>query len=296
MPLPMVSFVVLAYNRREQTLRAIQRCLAQTYSTKEIITVDNGSSDRTSDAISARFPNVKLLTLPENVGPAAGRNRGWREAKGDYIVFLNDDCWLAEDDAAASLVAQFEADEKAGAVVMRVYDPLAEDKEFDVSGAQRPDAAVETARIATAAFAARRKALEETGGFFELFFRMHLGSDLALRMMNAGWRIFLRGDIAVYHPSADPHQARDLRREVYFNVRNALWLSLRTLRISQWIMMLPPKLWRAFTLSFRHRALGYFFSGLGDGLRRTRVCLSERQPLKREVLRRAQRLGVDLWT
>ena len=292
---PLISFVVLTRNRREQVLRAIQRSLAQTYSDKEIIAVVNGSTDGTAEAIRSQFPTVKLVVLAENIGAAAGRNRGWTESKGEYVIFLDDDCVLAEDNVAQSVEMQFNADPACGAIAFRIYDPLTNDQTYDLSGGKGHEAVWETVRFCSGAFAARRKALEETHGFCERFFMVNEDTDLALRIMNAGWRIFLRGDIDVYHPSAIRHGTRDLRRAVYFNVRNSLWLAIRTLRVRQWFTLLLPKLWHSFMLAYRSWGIRVFVTGLSDGLRGIGQCFAERRPLSREVLQRARRLRVKLW-
>ena len=62
----------------------------------EIVFVDDGSSDETA-AIVSRYPAVRLLKLGVNRGPAAARNAGLREARGDIILFTDADCAPAAD-------------------------------------------------------------------------------------------------------------------------------------------------------------------------------------------------------
>jgi glycosyltransferase involved in cell wall biosynthesis len=85
---PLVSVIIPCYNGEAYLAEAIESALAQTYPRVEIIVVDDGSTDN-SPAIAQRFP-VRYLHQ-ENRGLTPTRNRGIRESKGDYIVFLDAD-------------------------------------------------------------------------------------------------------------------------------------------------------------------------------------------------------------
>ena len=57
----------------------------------EIILVDNNSQDNSVDLIESKFPRIKLIKLPKNIGFGAGNNVGAREAKGNFLFLLNTD-------------------------------------------------------------------------------------------------------------------------------------------------------------------------------------------------------------
>src|SRR6478736_4973522 len=57
----------------------------------EVIVVDNGSSDGSAEFVRERFPEVRLLALPENLGFGGGSNAGFRAAVNDIVVLLNSD-------------------------------------------------------------------------------------------------------------------------------------------------------------------------------------------------------------
>ena len=92
---PKISIVVLTFNNLEISRLCISSILAKTaYPDYELIIVDNCSSDGTREylmELSEREPIVKVILNQENLGFAAGNNVGMREAKGDYIVLLNND-------------------------------------------------------------------------------------------------------------------------------------------------------------------------------------------------------------
>lgn len=96
---PLVSVVVTTHDRPELlgvTLATIQ---AQTYPNVEIIVVNDAGSD-VSDVV-ARFPRARLIEQPENRGPAAGRNRGLAEARGEFALLFDDDDEMFPDHVAA---------------------------------------------------------------------------------------------------------------------------------------------------------------------------------------------------
>ena len=88
------SVVIPVYNRRELIERAIGSVLLQTVAPREIIVVDDGSEDGTSDFVRSQFPRVKVLTQQRS-GVSAARNFGVVESQGEWIAFLDsDDEWL----------------------------------------------------------------------------------------------------------------------------------------------------------------------------------------------------------
>jgi len=94
-----VSIVILNWNGGEQDcVEAIDSALNQDYLNKEIIFVDNGSSDGSYEAVQARFNNVQFVQTGSNKGCPEGRNIGAKHACGDIIAFLeNDGVWSSND-------------------------------------------------------------------------------------------------------------------------------------------------------------------------------------------------------
>ncbi|MCO5936063.1 glycosyltransferase [Mucilaginibacter sp. RB4R14] len=102
---PLVSIIIPAYNSAKYLADAIQSALNQTWANKEIIVVDDGSTDN-SLAIAKAFEseNVKIFSQPNN-GAGAARNKGLQEAKGNYIQYLDGDDLLSPDKIAVQLAA-----------------------------------------------------------------------------------------------------------------------------------------------------------------------------------------------
>jgi len=94
-----VSFVIPAYNVEKHIARTLQSVLSQTDMDLEIIVVNDGSTDRTEKVAheilsKSGFSNYKIITK-ENGGPGSARNRGLKEAQGQYVIFLDGDDYIA---------------------------------------------------------------------------------------------------------------------------------------------------------------------------------------------------------
>ena len=102
--LPLISVIVPVYNGARFLADAVANVLAQDYPSLEIIVVDDGSTDDIAGAVS-RLPVDVRFFRQENAGPAAARNRGLRDASGQFIAFLDvDDLWPAGNLAMLSRV------------------------------------------------------------------------------------------------------------------------------------------------------------------------------------------------
>src|ERR1039457_1669638 len=94
---PLVSIVIPAYNAERTVAEAIQSAIAQTWPRKEIIVVDDGSTDRTAE-VARRFASKGItIVSTENRGLSAGLNRAYEHSQGDYIQYLDADDLLAPD-------------------------------------------------------------------------------------------------------------------------------------------------------------------------------------------------------
>jgi len=89
-----ISVVIPTYNRRQTIGRSIDSILNQTLFPSEIIVVDDGSTDGTSDYIQSNFPSIRLLQQ-SNKGVSSARNMGIRSSNSDWVALLDsDDEWF----------------------------------------------------------------------------------------------------------------------------------------------------------------------------------------------------------
>jgi len=93
---PLVSVVIPAYNAAHFIRTAVDSVLAQTWPHREVLVIDDGSTDDTTRALQAYGEAIRIISKP-NGGLSSARNRGIQEARGKYVAFLDaDDHWLPE--------------------------------------------------------------------------------------------------------------------------------------------------------------------------------------------------------
>jgi len=168
-----VSVVIPTYKRSELLSRCLYAAINQsmTCSRYEIIVVTDGPDKETVETvnmISKQFsfcPSVQCISLGDKRGPAAARNAGWKIAKGELIIFTDDDCiplfyWIEN---FVKAYRQFNKTEIAFTGKIKV--PIS-DKPTDHA---KNTALLEKAEFVTANCACSKKALEKIGGLDEDF-------------------------------------------------------------------------------------------------------------------------------
>lgn len=94
----MISVIIPLYNKKDSIERAIQTVLEQSFKNIELIIVDDGSTDESLSIVNEQYSdNEKVIIIQQNNGgPSTARNTGVRNAKGEWIVFLDADDELTE--------------------------------------------------------------------------------------------------------------------------------------------------------------------------------------------------------
>lgn len=267
---PKASVLIVNWNGVRHLPECLDSLTAQSFGDFEVVLVDNGSTDGSVFLVRERYPQVRLVGLPENAGFAGGNNAGLAHCRGEYIVTLNNDTaadpgWLAE------LVRVADDHPRAGMVgcrICRYDDPQRLDSlgvKICVDGNSR--GAHRGARFAeldvpevlpillpSACAALYRKAmLDEIGFFDEDFFAYCEDTDLGLRGRLAGWDALLARDAIVLHKysqtggALSPFKLRLVERNHY-------WVAVKSFP-ARWLWLLPlTTLWR---LGWQGRALFY---------------------------------------
>ena len=201
------SVVVATRNRAASLERLLDALEQQTIARDsfEIVVVDDASTDATQavlDRHGARAGRAfASLRQPEQRGPAAARNRGWRVARGRVVAFTDDDCrpmasWLEEGLAAVEA--------GAGVVMGRtIAEPGAPGLGVAFSRAMVVDH--EDERYPTCNVFYLRQALADVGGFDESFrFACGEDTDLGWRARSAGYATAFAGGAVVEHAVRPP--------------------------------------------------------------------------------------------
>jgi glycosyltransferase involved in cell wall biosynthesis len=107
---PLVSILITAYNAEDTIAYTLQSAVAQTWPRKEIIVVDDGSTDSTAE-VARGFKEVRVVST-ENYGLSGAQNNAFPLSQGDYIQYLDADDLLAPDKIERQLAALREFDSK----------------------------------------------------------------------------------------------------------------------------------------------------------------------------------------
>jgi len=103
---PLISVVMLNYNRLKYLKQTIKPILNQDYPNFEFMIVDNGSDDGSIKYIK-KFKKIKLIENKENLGYSKGKNIGIRKAKGKYILLLDEDILIRNKDILNKLLQNY---------------------------------------------------------------------------------------------------------------------------------------------------------------------------------------------
>lgn len=250
MNLGSISVVVVNWNRRALLERALLSLAAQTVPA-EVIVVDNGSVDGSSD-LRSQFPEIHWILNRNNVGFCAANNQGIAAASGEFIALLNNDAeacpqWLeslrasfrtSETGMCASKILVYEDPsviDKAGHLIYPdgqnrgrgtgQRDAGQFDREEDVLW---PDGCAAMYRAAM---------LQEIGGFDEDLFAYGDDAELGLRGRIAGWRsVYAPGAVVLHHRGSTLGKT-SLRRLALIE-RNRVLLAVRHFPLS--LLFLNP--------------------------------------------------------
>jgi N-acetylglucosaminyl-diphospho-decaprenol L-rhamnosyltransferase len=233
--------VVVTYN----ALPWIERCLDSVRG-EEVVVVDNGSCDGTVEVVRESFPDVTVVEQ-ENVGLAAGWNRGMAAVEGRWFLILNADAWLTEG-SLRRLVAFGDAHPEAAVVGPRLLNPdgtlqrsvrgfptlwrLATEYLFlrklapgtralnaFYAGGFGHDEVREAEFVMGACMLVRREAVEQVGPLDEDFFLFSEETDWAYRFRAAGWRVLFYPGAECVHVGGASHGGRLFRENVRGHLR-----------------------------------------------------------------------------
>jgi hypothetical protein len=251
-PEPLVSVVVVNYNGRHLLEDCFRSLTHQSYRNYEMILVDNGSKDDSISFMKEHFPNVHIVQLSSNTGFARGTNAGINEAKGEFILTLNNDTCVFSD-FIEKLIQPMMREPAVGMCASKMISP---DKKINSTGIciSRSGAAwdrggfeedhgqydYEEEVFGPCAGAAlyRRIMLDEIGLFDEDFFLFMEDVDLAFRARLAGWKCMYAPEACVIHKhGGTAGYQSDL--SIYYGNRNLLWYVVKNYPARTFFLFLP---------------------------------------------------------
>ena len=188
---PLISVIIPAYNQADYLAAAVQSALEQTYSNLEVIVVDDGSTDETPKiAQSFTDPRVRYIHQ-ENRGLSGARNTGIRNARGDFLTYLDsDDLFLPNK--LSTLAQVFESSPEIGFAAGQAIPIDETDHQlgniFDTPLPKDPSRLLLGNPLHVGSVLLRRKWQEEVG-YFDESLRSYEDWDMWLRFGLAGCKM-----------------------------------------------------------------------------------------------------------
>jgi GT2 family glycosyltransferase len=212
---PLISCIVVNWNRRDLLRACLTSLITDSYPEKEIIVVDNGSSDGSVELCAESFPAVRVIRNAINKGFCAANNQGIAVARGEFVALLNNDAEVSPGFLNA-LLRLFDGLPDLGMAAAKIVvweDPGLIDKAGHLiypDGQNRGRGTgerdhgqydrVEEVLWPDGCAALYRKAmLDEIGGFDEDFFAYGDDAELGLRARIAGWKCLYTPHAVVRH-------------------------------------------------------------------------------------------------
>ncbi|MBD3177046.1 MAG: glycosyltransferase [Armatimonadia bacterium] len=222
---PLVSVIVLNYDKRQYTDKCLRSVVETTHRPLEVVLVDNGSTDGSVEmipewrqALEASGVDLKTHLNEENVGAPAGRNQGMKLAEGDYVAWMDNDVIVKDRDWVDQLRARLDADEDLGIVSPKLLFPPPDERiEFAGCavtprgrvvyvgrGRDKDDPEVNVERdtqcLISACVLLPRRAIEAAGEMDEAFFPVQYEDiDYCYRLKSLGFRCRIVPSVEMYH-------------------------------------------------------------------------------------------------
>ena len=296
MPLPLVSYIIITKNRSDELVDCLANLRLQEYHHKEIIVVDNGSTDETAPTVTNNFPEVRYIRLEENLGVSGGRNRGTLAAQGEICIYIDDDARLTDPGATGRAVDYFKRDAQLACLAFTIINAFTDVEDYKAIprvDKQRIDHDYECTYFCGAGFALRREIFLELGMFWEKYFYGCEELDYSYRLLDRGYNIIHTAAISVAH--REIQQARPKGQWLYFNTRNRAWLAWKNL---PWLYALSMTLlwWtQGYLIGMRDGLLSYFVRGAKDGLAGLPEIVRQRVRIGRDTIKSLRTNSGRFW-
>lgn len=289
---PLFSIITLNWNRKEDVGRTLDSMRSQSYVPKEIIVVDNGSTDGSVESLKSSAPDVRLVELPENLG-VEGYNRGIQEANGEYVMLVDNDMDLLQPDTMEKALVYFNANPKLGAVALQVR--LQDHRTLSPNSPKYSESKGDSTNgypcstFDGGGVAFRKSVLKQVGPYLPHFFVYHSEVELATRIWDAGYEIRYFPDIAVSHRESPV--SRNPRMHTFYATRNYLWYVWLYYPAGMGLWETLHFLQRSLLQNIRQkRSLTAWLDGIGAAFFGWHKLAQQRKPAKPETIRWMQQL------
>ena len=291
------TVVITTKNRKDELQRAIDSVLNQSISV-DILVIDDGSTDGTTDFVHQMYPQVKVERSECSLGLVVQRNRAAKLVQTPLLFSLDDDAIFASRDVVAKTIEEFDHP-RVGAVNIPLLNFRGGKGAPSERATPQPS---DTDKIFISdifyggAHAIRREVFIDLGGYREEIFHQGEEGDYCIRLLNAGYVVRVGTGESVHH---FPSPSRDFSRAIIYGARNSIMYAFDNVPMPYLFIYLAGTIVNYFKIAYRGKCLNWVLSGIGMGLRIMPSRLLKRHAVTKNVyllsrlLRKKQLLPLD---
>lgn len=279
------TLVITTRNRKESLRGALASALAQT-ARLEVLVLDDGSNDGTSELVRQEFPGVHLHRFDKSAGLIQRRNDGARLASAPILFSIDDDAAFSSPNTVQQTLAEFDTD-RVGAVAI----PFVNVQGSAQINQRAPAPGVfVTATFTGTAHALRRDLFLQLGGYRAQLIHQGEESDYCIRMLDLGYIVRL-GTADPIHHFESPR--RDFRRMDFYGRRNDVLFAWHNVPGAALLPHLAATTWNGVRFAVRQGRISPMLRGIAAGYFAMPITeRSARRPVRRTTYRLFRELKV----
>ena len=231
-----ISLIIITYNRIEELKQTIENVRCEEDEYLELIIIDNASNDETEaygKELQKNSEKIHYYRMEKNLGVAGGRNYAIRKAKGEILVFIDDDAVWEKDNNLTFIKRRFSEDANLGVLAFKIvnyYTSKVRREEFPFTNKSLNENEERlTSTYIGAGHAIRRSVFEKCGLYPEEFFYGGEELDLSFRIINKQYLILYCPNIVVLHKQSPKGRMRNDEKWIMV-YRNRLIMGYKYLR------------------------------------------------------------------
>lgn len=256
---PEATVVIATKNRKDDLRQAVRSCLTQVGPSVEILVMDDGSTDGSSEMIRSEFPQVRLERTQVSCGYIKQRNRAARISRAPIIFSLDDDAAFSDPGIIAHTLCEFDHP-SVGAVAI----PFINIRQDSIPRQLAPttDGICLSERFVGTAHALRRDVFLMLGGYREQLFHQCEEGDYSIRMLQAGYVVRLGRSQPIHHFESPK---RSNQRMIVFNARNHVLYAWHNVPLPYFPFHLLLTTKNLLVFGVKRRAVPWTLEGLSKG-------------------------------
>lgn len=247
---PLVSVIIVNWNAKVNLEECLDSVFKIAYSPFEVIVVDNASSDGSVSLLERKFPKVKVVKASNNLGFAQGNNLGYKKSRGEYLLFLNNDC-IVTNNFLAELVTYLEKNPTVGIVqptiiFYRTKTLTYLHKKINSVGSyfinsgffyhqdwgksfkkQKYSKPFEVFSAYGACFLTKREIINKVGLFDPDYFAYFEETDLCHRVLLAGYSVVVYPTVYIFHKGAQTSEKFPVSFIQFHSFKNKFYTYLK---------------------------------------------------------------------